>query len=120
VTLRSELAATQAVGALLSETAMEIYIVTTGRGRVSHLLIAFHVEVIACLQGMHTALNLSIERLILESDALLVVHALNLVEAYDRPEEGLVNEALFTSKKFCKIGIVALSFVFDKYCSIIN
>jgi len=28
--------------------------------------------------------------------------------------------ALFTSKKFCKIGIVALSFVFDKYCSIMN
>ena len=28
--------------------------------------------------------------------------------------------ALFTSKNFCKIGTVALSFVFDKYCSIID
>jgi len=28
--------------------------------------------------------------------------------------------ALFTSKKFCKIGIVALSFVFDKYCLIMD
>jgi len=26
-------------------------------------------------------------------------------------------QALFTSKNFCKIGIVVLSFVFDKYCS---
>ena len=31
-----------------------------------------------------------------------------------------VIRALFTSKKFCKIGIVALSFVFDKYCSIMD
>jgi len=29
-------------------------------------------------------------------------------------------EALFSSKKFCKIEIVALSFVFDKYCPIKN
>ena len=28
--------------------------------------------------------------------------------------------ALFTSKFFCKIRIVALSFVFDKYCSIMD
>ena len=28
--------------------------------------------------------------------------------------------ALFSSKNFCKIGIVALSFVFDKYCPIMN
>ena len=27
---------------------------------------------------------------------------------------------LFTSKIFCKIGIVAFSFVFDKYCSIMD
>ena len=29
-------------------------------------------------------------------------------------------KALFTSKKFCKIEIVKLSFVFDKYCSIMD
>jgi len=28
--------------------------------------------------------------------------------------------ALFSSKFFCKIGIVALLFVFDKYCLIMN
>ena len=28
------------------------------------------------------------------------------------------NMALFTSEKFYKIGIVALSFIFDKYCPI--
>jgi len=31
-----------------------------------------------------------------------------------------IDMVLFTSKIFCKIEIVALSFVFDKYCSIIN
>ena len=29
-------------------------------------------------------------------------------------------EECFTSKNFCKIGIVVLSFVFDKYCLIID
>jgi len=29
-------------------------------------------------------------------------------------------QALFSSKNFCKIEIVTLSFVFDKYCPIIN
>jgi len=28
--------------------------------------------------------------------------------------------ALFSSKIFCKVGIVTLSFVFDKYCLIMN
>ena len=32
----------------------------------------------------------------------------------------LASWALFSSKKFCKIDIVALSFVFDKYCLIMN
>jgi hypothetical protein len=27
---------------------------------------------------------------------------------------------LLSSKKFCKMGIVALSFIFDKYCPIID
>ena len=31
-----------------------------------------------------------------------------------------IGKALFSSKIFCKIGIVALSFVFDKYCLIID
>lgn len=43
----------------------DVDIVTTGRGRVNHLLSAFHAELIACLQGVHTALNLGIGRLIL-------------------------------------------------------
>jgi len=29
-------------------------------------------------------------------------------------------KALFSSKKFCKIDTVALSFVFDKYCPIMD
>jgi hypothetical protein len=39
----------------------DVDIVTTGRGRVNHLLSAFHAKLIACLQGVHTALNLVLE-----------------------------------------------------------
>ena len=38
----------------------------------------------------------------------------------DRPQPCMVNWDLFTSKFFCKIRIVALSFVFNKYCLIID
>ena len=33
---------------------------------------------------------------------------------------GIESEALFSSKKFCKINTVALSFVFDKNCPIMD
>ena len=67
----------------------------TGRGRINHLLSPFQAEVIACLQGIQTALNLGIGKLILETDALLIKQALASTEVCDRPEEGLVNELKF-------------------------
>ena len=70
-------------------------VVMTGRGRINHLLSPFQAEVIACLQGIQTALNLGIGKLILETDALLIKQALASTEVCDRPEEGLVNELKF-------------------------
>jgi len=46
-----------------------------------------------------------------------LMHAVVLLAA--TPHTGF-HLALFTSKKICKIGIVALSFVFDKYCPIMD
>ena len=45
-------------------------VVLIGRGRINHLLSAFHAEVIAGLQGVLAALNLGVSRLILETDSL--------------------------------------------------
>jgi hypothetical protein len=39
-------------------------VVTAGRGKINHLLSAFHAEVVACLHGVQAALNLCIGRLI--------------------------------------------------------
>ena len=37
-----------------------------------------------------------------------------------RPKSKMENKALFSSKKFWEIDTVALSFVFDKYCLIMD
>jgi len=50
-------------------------VVSAGWGRVNHLLNAFQAEVIACMHGVQTAINLGIGRLILETDALLIKQA---------------------------------------------
>jgi hypothetical protein len=50
--------------------------VITGRGKVEHLLNAFHAEVIACLQGLQTAISLGVGHLILETDAQDVVQGI--------------------------------------------
>lgn len=67
-------------------------VVIAGRGRVNHLLNPLHAEVIACLQGVQTALNCGIRHLILETDALLLKQALESSESWDRPEETLIYE----------------------------
>jgi superfamily II RNA helicase len=67
-------------------------VVLTGRGRINHLLSAFHAEVIAGLQGVQAALNLGISRLILETDSLLLQQEMTSVRPCARPEGGLVNE----------------------------
>jgi hypothetical protein len=44
-------------------------VVLTGRGKVQNLLSAFQAELIACLHGVNSALQLGISSLILETDA---------------------------------------------------
>jgi ribonuclease HI len=67
-------------------------VVLTGRGRINHLLSAFHAEVIAGLQGVQAALNVGIRRLILQTDSLMLQQELTSVMPCARPEGGLMNE----------------------------
>lgn len=66
--------------------------VLAGRGKINHLLCAFQAELVACLQGVQSAADLGISRLIMETDAQEVVRALNST-AYDDSVVGhLVDE----------------------------
>ena len=51
------------------------------------------MELIACMQGVQAALNLGIGRLLLETDALMIVQAMNL-DAFDAMAEGVTLEEL--------------------------
>jgi hypothetical protein len=51
-------------------------VVMAGKGKIDHLLNAFHAELIAYLQGIQTAVDLGIGRLIVETDAKMVVQAI--------------------------------------------
>jgi hypothetical protein len=50
-------------------------VVSSGRGKVNHLLGAFQAEIISCLHGIQEAIRLGISNLILETDALQVKQA---------------------------------------------
>lgn len=67
-------------------------VVLSGRGRINHLLSAFHAEIIAALQGVQAALSLGVSRLILETDALMLQQELASKEYCAKPEGGLVQE----------------------------
>ena len=64
-------------------------IVITGRGKVDQLLNAFQGELIACLQGIQTAIELGIGKLIVETDAKMVVQALSS-NAFDDSAVGVL------------------------------
>lgn len=66
--------------------------VVSGRGKVNHLLDAFHAELIACIQGIQVAANIGVGKIILESDAQEVVKALRS-NLYDGSSAGdLIDE----------------------------
>jgi len=70
-------------------------LVSTGRGRINHLLSPFHAELIACLQGIQLAVDLGIGRIIVETDAQEVVKAIKS-SSYDASVVGhLVDEIKF-------------------------
>ena len=62
--------------------------VVSRRGRVDHLLNAFHAELVACLQGIQTALDLGIGHLIAETDSKLAVQAITTSD-FDEAAVGL-------------------------------
>ena len=61
----------------------------TGRGKVDHMLNAFHAKLIACLQGIQTTVDLGIGQLIIETDEKLVVQAITF-EAFDAADVGVL------------------------------
>ena len=63
--------------------------VVTGRGKIDHLLNASQVELIACLHGIQSAVDLGIGRLIVETDAKMVVQAITTNE-YDDAAIGVL------------------------------
>jgi len=67
-------------------------VVNTGRGRVNHLRNPFHVELIACLQGIQLAVNMGIGHIIVETDAQEVVKAVNSREYDDSAVSHLIEE----------------------------
>jgi hypothetical protein len=66
--------------------------VITGRGKVEHLLNALHAEVIACLQGLQTAISLGVGHLILEIDAHDAVQGIKTNDLLDSPVGHLLAE----------------------------
>jgi ribonuclease HI len=66
--------------------------VITGRGKVDHLLSAFHAELVACLQGIQATVDLGIGHLIVETDAKMVVQAIKTNDFNDAAVGLLVTE----------------------------
>lgn len=67
-------------------------VIVTGRGKVDHLLNAFHAELVACLQGIQTAVDLGIGHLIVETDAKMVAQAVSTNDFDDAAMGLLVSE----------------------------
>ena len=67
-------------------------VVMTGRGKVEHLISAFHVELIACLQGIQSVISLGIGHLVMETDAQEVVIAIKTDNYLDAAAGHIVEE----------------------------
>ncbi|TVU49312.1 hypothetical protein EJB05_00620, partial [Eragrostis curvula] len=68
-------------------------VVSAGRGKMMHLLDAFHAKLIACLQGVQAAITLVIGNIILETDALKAQQAIE-TDAYRSTAVGILIEEL--------------------------
>lgn len=67
-------------------------VVTAGRGKIHHVLKAFHAELIACLHEIQTAIDLGIGQLIVEMDSLMVARAINYSDFDEAAAGHLVGE----------------------------
>lgn len=70
-------------------------VVSSGKGKVNHLLGAFQAEIIACLHGIQEAARLGISNLILETDALQVKYAFYSNDYDATSSGGLIAEMKF-------------------------
>lgn len=75
-------------------------VIRSGYGRLGNVLEASHAEVVACLQALQRATELGVQNVVLETDALAVVKAVNS-QALDRSSaSGLLwelKESLFAN-----------------------
>lgn len=58
-------------------------VICSGYGRLGKVLEASHAEIIACLQALQRVTELGIQKVVLETDAMMVVQAANSPE-FDR------------------------------------
>jgi len=72
-------------------------VVVTARGKVNHLLDAFHPELIACLQQIQVAVDLGNGRVIVETDAQKVVKAIKN-NLYDNSTVGHLIECVYVDR----------------------
>jgi len=83
-------------------------VVQAGRGKINNLLSAFQAELIACLQGIQMAASLGIGRLILATDAMEVVGAVNS-EVHDASAVGHLMEEI---KSLLSLNFISFECVF--------
>ncbi|KAF8646768.1 hypothetical protein HU200_065563 [Digitaria exilis] len=66
--------------------------ICAGRGAVQQALEPLQVELIACLKGVKTAMEMGIGKIVVETDALMVKQAVEALSHEDCPYGGLAKE----------------------------
>lgn len=67
-------------------------VISSGYGKLENIGEAFHAEIIACLQALQRASDLGIQRVILETDASMVVQVAKSAELERSSASGLIWE----------------------------
>ena len=67
-------------------------VISSGYGKLENIGEAFHAEIIACLQALQRAADLGIQRVILETDASMVVQVAKSAELERSSASGLIWE----------------------------
>lgn len=98
-------------------------VICSGYGRLGKVLEAYHAEIVACLQALQRATELGVQNVVLETDAMAVVEAVNS-QAPDRSSaSGLLwelKESLFcnfNSSSIVYIGCTQASCLWGKVVS---
>jgi hypothetical protein len=62
-------------------------VISSGYGKLENVSEAFHAEIVACLQALQRAADLGVQRVILETDATMIVQAVKSAD-FDRCSAG--------------------------------